>query len=271
MTDWSLLNNIEALCCDSTSSNTGRRNDACVILEGLIDKDLLYFICRHHMYEIVLKCVFEIKFGISTGPDVPLFREFGCSWKSIDKTKYELGISDTFLKESLQDVREQILDFCAEYLKKDLIRSDYKEFLELINIFLGGQSLSGATFHPPGAIHHARWMAKAIYCLKMFIFRKQFLSNKKNDEIKCRDVCIFIIRVYTQAWFCAPFAPQAPNQDLNFLKYLYEYRRIDQNISDCAVKKFSNHLWYLIPEMTALSFFDANISFEEKLKMCEAL
>ncbi|XP_032457926.1 uncharacterized protein LOC116417301 [Nasonia vitripennis] len=114
-------------------------------------------------------------------------------------------------------------------------------------------------------------MAKAIYCLKIFIFRKQYLLDKKDVEVKCRDVCIFIVRVYVQAWFCTPFAAQAPNQDLKFLKCLYEYRRIDESISDCAVRKCMNHLWYLTPQLTALAFFDFTISNEEKLKMCEAL
>lgn len=266
LTDWSLLDNIEALCCDSTSSNTGKRNGACALFETLIDKELLWLICRRHVYELVLRCVFEVKFGKTTGPDVPLFREFEKCWSSIDKTKY-----DSFVNESLQDVRERILNFCTENLKRDLIRCDYKEFLELVIIFLGGKSPGDVIFHPPGAIHHARWMAKAIYNLKIFIFRKQFLLNRKDVEEKCRDVCIFIVRVYTEAWFLTPFAAQAPMQDLNFLKCLNDYKRIDQSVSDSAVKKFRNHLWYLTPELTALAFFDANISDEDKLKMCEAL
>ena len=140
--------------------------------------------------------------------------------------------------------------------KKDLIRSDFKEFLELVIIFLGGKLSSGITFHPPGAIHHARWMAKAIYCLKIYIFRKQYLLDKNDVEVKCRDVCIFIVRVYVKAWFCASLAAQVPNQDLKFLKCLCEYRRIDESISDCAVRKFMNHLWYLTPQLAALAFLD---------------
>ncbi|XP_031781453.1 uncharacterized protein LOC116416627 [Nasonia vitripennis] len=271
LNDWSLLENIEALCCDSTASNTGRINGACVLLERLIDKDLFYFICRHHIYELVLRSTFEIKFGKTAGPEVQLFKNFGDFWKSVDQTKFEPGISDTFVIESLQDVKEKILDFCSKYLKKDLNRSDFKECLELVMIFLGGKLPSGITFYRPGAIHHARWMAKAIYCLKIFIFRKQYLLDKKDVEVKCRDVCIFILRVYVHAWFCTPFAAQAPNQDLKFLKCLYEYRRIDESISDCAVRKIMNHLWYLTPHLTALAFFDFTISNEEKLKMCEAL
>lgn len=49
--DWSVLKNIEALCCDSTSNNTGYKKGACAILELLCEKDFLCLICRHHTYE----------------------------------------------------------------------------------------------------------------------------------------------------------------------------------------------------------------------------
>lgn len=44
-----LLDSVEALCFDTTASNTGRINGACVILEQKLEKDLLYLPCRHHM------------------------------------------------------------------------------------------------------------------------------------------------------------------------------------------------------------------------------
>ena len=56
-------------------------------------------------------------------------------------------------------------------------RNDYQEFLELALIFLGGTPKNGIRFKAPGANHHARWMAKALYALKFFIFRDQFQLN----------------------------------------------------------------------------------------------
>jgi len=41
-------------------------------------------------------------------------------------------------------------------------------------IFLGGFPIRGISFRVPESCHHAPWMNKAIYCLKIFIFRKQF-------------------------------------------------------------------------------------------------
>ncbi|GBL76002.1 hypothetical protein AVEN_234317-1 [Araneus ventricosus] len=54
-----LLETVQALCCDTTASNTGRIKCACVLLERKLGKDLLYLPCRHHIYELALKSAFE--------------------------------------------------------------------------------------------------------------------------------------------------------------------------------------------------------------------
>jgi hypothetical protein len=58
-------------------------------------------------------------------------------------------------------------------IKEDLPRNDYREFLELIIIFLGGTPLRDIILSQPDAYHLARWMAKAIYCFKIYLFRHQ--------------------------------------------------------------------------------------------------
>jgi hypothetical protein len=39
--DWGVTNKIQALCCDTTASNTGRIHGACILLEQLIGLNLL--------------------------------------------------------------------------------------------------------------------------------------------------------------------------------------------------------------------------------------
>lgn len=70
-------------------------------------------------------------------------------------------------KISVEDC-EDIQNFCREQLQHVQIRGDYKEFLELIITFLGG---NGGAFRTCGATSHTRFMSKAIYCLKIFLFR----------------------------------------------------------------------------------------------------
>ena len=70
------------MCCDTTSSNTGRLNEACALFEQKLDKELLIFVYRHHFYELVLKSVIESKIHQGS-PDIPLFQKFRDNWKNI--------------------------------------------------------------------------------------------------------------------------------------------------------------------------------------------
>lgn len=83
-----------------------------------------------------------------------------------------------------------------------LPRDDYKEFLVLIIIFLGGVPLGGIKFKKPGAYHLARWMSKRIYGPKIFLFRFQFKLTKQ-EENSLVDFNCFIIKCYAMYWYTA--------------------------------------------------------------------
>lgn len=141
----------------------------------------------------------------------------------------------------------------------------------MIYIFLDGTQTNPITIKAPGATHHARWMSKAIYCLKMYIFQKQFNVGSKKELLGLGDVCVFISIIYVKAWFKAPCPISAPAQDLEFLKKLINYKNINTKISDATVSTFSRHLWYLTEKLAAMSFFDSSISLEVKKKMVNAI
>ncbi|CAH0389126.1 unnamed protein product [Bemisia tabaci] len=58
LVDWNLDGKFQALCCDTTNSNLGRFKRAAVLLEQKLGRDIEYFPCRHHIFEIDLKGVF---------------------------------------------------------------------------------------------------------------------------------------------------------------------------------------------------------------------
>lgn len=231
----------------------------------------MYLPCRHHIYEIVLRSVFDHKFGSKSGPNVPLFQRFQLAWPTFNLNNFKPGLQDTEVSQHLNNSIECILQFCMTELTKMQCREDYREFLELTVIFLNGTPARGIFFRVPGAIHHARWMSKAIYCLKIFILRHEYKLNKREYN-SVRDICIFIVRCYVKAWFNAPNACFAPRQDLQFLRDIYDYKTIDENLSEVTQKKFINHLWYLSPESVRFAFFDFfEISDDTKIKMVQSL
>ena len=88
--NWDLVTNINGMCFDTTVANTGRKNGACVILEQKMEKDLLWFPCRHHIAEIILEAVVSPVIQISSGPDIQLFKRFESQWKEFNKTSYHV-------------------------------------------------------------------------------------------------------------------------------------------------------------------------------------
>lgn len=124
-----LLNTVEALCCDTTASNTGRIKGACVLLERKLEKDLLYLPCRHHIYELILKSAFEACIATSPGPEAGLFKRFQQAWANIDVSKYTIGIDDQFVMNSIGKDIEIALHFAKEQVVIQQTRDDYKELL----------------------------------------------------------------------------------------------------------------------------------------------
>jgi hypothetical protein len=93
-------------------------------------------------------------------------------------------------------------------------------------------------------------MSKAIYYLKIYIFRKQFYMTK-TQENACHDTCIFIISVYIEKWFRSHVAIEALYQNILFVQSMINYENIDEQISNIALKKCCSYLWYLNPEAAA--------------------
>ena len=126
------------------------------------------------------------------------------------------------------------------------------------------------SFKRPGAVHHARWMAKAIYSLKIYLFRDEFeLSQKELNGL--RHLCIFIVTLYLKAWYSSTSATAAANHDLQFMKNLLEYKDINSLISSATCEKMISHLWYLSSELAILSLFDDGVPLEVKKSIVKAV
>lgn len=152
--------------------------------------------------------------------------------------------------------------FFKQMLRQNFIREDYEELLHLGLICLGDQDHE--KFRRPGAIHHARWMAKAIYALKIYLFRHQFNAGE-DFNIKLERFVLFVIRIYMYGWYNAPRATAAPSLDLKFIEQLRNYD--DTRISEATYNKFMNHLWYLSEVNICLALFDVDVNNETKRKM----
>jgi len=266
LVEWGLVDRVSGMCFDTTASNTGRTNGACVLLEQKLNRDMLHLACRHHVLELILGSVFKESLGLSSGPDVAIFKRFQQHWQFINQLQYETGEG----LHAIANCKDFIIAFACSQLMNSHPRDDYRELLELAIVFLGGVPPRGVHFSAPGAMHHARWMAKALYTFKIWLFRGQF-SLTMREELGLRDVCVFLVSVYIQAWFTAPNAAGAPRNDLDLIQRLVTYEHENSTLSKIAFKKFAGQLWYLSEELVGLSFFDNDIPIATKRDMVKSL
>lgn len=174
-----------------------------------------------------------------------------------------------FKKNILKDDIAEIQRFAENSLTIHQDRDDYAELLKLTLIFIG-VSTNKVTLQVAGAMHHARWMSKAIYSLKIFILRDVYKFSTR-EMAGIRMICIFIVKIYVIAWFTAPLAIKAPNHDFQLIKSLYSYRNIDKEIVEDAVHELLNHMWYLSPENSVMALFDDDVETKTKQKIAEKL
>ncbi|BES92280.1 Hypothetical protein NTJ_05089 [Nesidiocoris tenuis] len=259
---WDLLSKARGMSFDTTSSNTGRLNGACTLLEQKLNRELLWLACRHHILEIMLEAVVLKSLGPSSGPDILLFVRFRKAWPSLNKEGFKVADDPILQKIGSRNV-ELVLSFAEKQLDVFQPRDDYKELLTLVIMFLGGIPKNGINFMAPAGLHRARWMAKGIYAIKVYMFRGEFKMTKK-EEVAITELCMFVVSIYVYHWFQAPSCRFAPRNDLKLLKDLKVYNKVNEAIAEVALKKFSGHLWYLSKVLVAFAFFDENVPLETK-------
>ena len=116
-------------------------------------------------------------------------------------------------------------------------------------------------FRAPGAMHHACWMAKAIYALKIVLFQDQ-LTLTVREKRGLTDFALFVALIYGRFWHEALLASNAPWNDAQMLRVLQSYP--NRLVADAAFTSFSQHLWFFSEQLVGLTFFDSRVKPEVK-------
>ena len=133
--------------------------------------------------------MFEAKIQqVTNSPDIPLFKKYRDNLSNIDSTNIQNLIYLDFVKHYNDCEIDQLVMFYNCELQKKIVRDDYRELIELSIIFLGGDKEKKMKIRPPGAMHHARWMARAIYSLKICLLQSHFKISMTGKQA-LRDVC----------------------------------------------------------------------------------
>ena len=239
---WEVLEVI-GMVFDTTSSNTGAEIGACKYIEVWKGSAILWLACRHHIGELHMMRAVHTIIGNTTDPGVGLFRRLKKQWAGLQIDLDNLVILDTSsLDIKLQEEAKSVLDWAKEQQdKKTWPREDYKELLQLLIVSLGGK-VPGFSFKMPGADHHARWMSKAIYYLKIRLLSNVFELSPE-ERIQVDQISEFTAVLYVKYWLQAPLPSCAARLDLEFMAKVLHYRLTRPAVAFNVLQSTNRHLW----------------------------
>ena len=161
---YNIVDQIYAVCCDTTASNTGQFAGAIALLTTILNVPLLWFLCRRHKLEVHISRFMEALTGEKTkGPRRGLYVKLQKAWPSAKKELNKLEDLIRFDWSKLQvgsplyDIAREALEFGQRALVTGVFaRGDYRKLCEMYVFYLGGD-VPGFHFHQPGACHEARY------------------------------------------------------------------------------------------------------------------
>ena len=269
--DWDIKEQVVSLVFDTTASNTSGEVGACHYLELYVDSPVLWTACRHHVYELHIKKVTEVVTGQTKDPGVEIFRRLKSQWYSlvIDYDNLELFDYEAAPDWMSAEARS-VLEWGEEHLiKVTWPREDYREFLMLVVVSLGG-TIPNFKFRLPGPDHHARWMSKGIYVMKIWLLSKIFkLSDAEKSNIM--RIFNFTVVIYAKAWLTSALPTSAARNDLTFHYNVLRYRKVEPSVAFRVLQSIQNHMWYTTGQLVVLALADPELEAEEKEELAKTL
>lgn len=261
-----LLNRVIGIVCDTTSTNTGENTGVCVRFQDELERDLLNILCRHHVYEVHLSRAFRSTFGQIEATTVTIFDQLKLEWPQIKEYGYRYRPCDPEMLNlrRLRALYHDARDTLTAHSKSKFIRDDYAELNDLCLKFLGIETEK--QFMVPGSVSKARWMAKGLYAIKMYLFRDQ-LDLDEEFEAGLLEFSLFVVLVYTKFWNRSSVAVDAAVNDLSMLKDLEKFAYHNEPLANAVFESFQNHLWYLGEELVVMSIFSDKVSAKDKNRM----
>ena len=127
-----------------------------------------------------------------------------------------------------------------------------------------GSAVPNFKFQYPGAYHSARYMAQAIYQMKMMLLLDKITWLTPEVKIMSQFISIF----YCVWWLQGYLGVKAPMNDLKAMQQMRMYRQHKQLVSDTCIASWRRHTWYLTQELVVLSLADVSCPFIDDVAAC---
>lgn len=261
--NFNLIDRVIGLVCDTVVTNTGEFGGVCALYEAETQLEVLWITCRHHIYEVLLSAAFKTSLGAIEAPQIIIFDQLKAEWPNIKENGYQYTPCEQSVLNSihLRSLYQQAKTALIGHARSEFVRDDYAELNDLCLKFFGIKTKK--SFMVPGAMSKSRWMAKGIYVMKTYLFRKE-LELDENFEKNLLELALFVSIVYCKYWNRCTNATNAPVNDLALISELEQFSNYNKEIAKSVFSAFQNHFWYLGEELAVLALFSDRVSHADK-------
>lgn len=172
------LDEVEAVGCDGTATNTGWKNGVIRNIEAKINRPLQWFICLLHFNELPYRHLFQFLDGESTGPS---------TFSGVIGKRLPDCIKMSVVE--FEKVESEIIDIDT----KDL-SNDQQYLLHIVRTIQTGNCTPDLANRDPGPLSHSRWLTCANRVLRLYIS-----DSNPSNELKI--LVQYIMKTYAPVWF----------------------------------------------------------------------
>ena len=146
-----------------------------------------------------------------------LFPRLRDTWRDIKIDYRNLKLYDSSSKSPfLKNQAKVVLSWAQLHLKNETFpRDNYRKLMQLLVVLLGG-TMAGFSFKLPGPYHHARWVSKCLYLLKIYLLSTMFELSEE-ELLQVATLTEFILLHYTKYWFTTACGVSSARSDLDFM------------------------------------------------------
>ncbi|XP_065683487.1 uncharacterized protein LOC124813436 [Hydra vulgaris] len=246
---------------DGKQNQRWKKNGAVSLLVNeVFQRPVLSIACRHHVNELHITHFWKnYQSSITSGPDNLLFKTLKSAWNDLDADNQVLRRLTIPEETWLGHQKHESITFCRNIIASGSLKKDgatRKDYIELAELTLMVLSEDRYKFRTPGAVHHARFMAKGTYYLKLQLMMDAIPSLEKWLKHEITEVATFVSVFYTTWFLKAELSAAAPNQDMRALWQMNRFKEYNLIGAESVIKSIKRHTWFLDPYLIVLALAD---------------
>lgn len=224
------MNEVVAIGCDGTVTNTGWKNGVVQNIEVRCQRPMQWFICLLHFNELPYKHLFEHLDGTTTGP-ASFSGPIGKQLPSCEKNPVV----------DFVPIQSEVIT-----INKTDLSKDQQYLLHIIRAVISGFCDPELAVKDPGTLSNSRWLTCANRVLRLYVSQISPTSEMKT-------LVNYIVKTYAPVWFDIKMHYTMKDGPKHILKVIQTTRHFPDNIKEIIDPVIQRNSFFCHPENMMLA------------------